>query len=52
MVKKVFFRLTYMEPKHQSNEHNQAGANDFQHLIWIFEYVSYLLRGITLIVLN
>ena len=24
-----FFRLTYMEPKHQNDEHNQAGANDF-----------------------
>ena len=22
--------------KHQSDEHNQGGANDFQHLIWIF----------------
>ena len=31
-----FFRLNYVEPKHQSNEHNQAGAKDFQHLIWIF----------------
>ena len=31
-----FFRLTYVEPKHQNNEHNQAGANDFQRLIWIF----------------
>ena len=31
-----FFRLTYVEPKHQSDEHNQAGANDFQRLIWIF----------------
>ena len=30
-----FFRLTYMEPKHQSDSHNQAGANDFQCLIWI-----------------
>ena len=25
-----------MEPKHQSDWHNQAGANDFQRLIWIF----------------
>ena len=25
-----------VEPKHQSDQHNQAGANDFQHLIWIF----------------
>ena len=25
-----------MEPKHQSDSHNQAGANDFQCLIWIF----------------
>ena len=31
-----FFCLTYVEPKHQSDEHNQAGANDFQCLIWIF----------------
>ena len=31
-----FFLLTYVEPKHQSDEHNQAGANDFQCLIWIF----------------
>ena len=31
-----FFCLTYMETKHQSNEHSQAGANDFQGLIWIF----------------
>ena len=30
-----FFRLTCVEPKHQSDEHNQAGANDFQLLIWI-----------------
>ena len=34
MVKKVFF--AYVEPKHQSNEHTQAGVNDFQRLIWIF----------------
>ena len=27
-----FFRLTYVEPKHQSNPHNQAGANDFPTL--------------------
>ena len=49
-----FFHLTYVEPKHQNDEHNQAGANDFQRLIWIgyFEYVSYLPNGITLIVLN
>ena len=33
---KGFFRLTYVEPKCQSNSHNQAGANDFQRLIWIF----------------
>ena len=31
-----FFCLTYVEPKHQSDSHNQAGANDFQRLIWIF----------------
>ena len=33
-VKKVC--STYVEPKHQSDEHNQAGANAFQHLLWIF----------------
>ena len=33
---KGFFHLIYVEPKHQSNEHNQASANDFQRLIWIF----------------
>ena len=32
----VFSRLTYVEPKHQSDSHNQAGANDFQSLIWMF----------------
>ena len=31
-----FFRITYVEPKHQSDSHYQAGANDFHHLIWIF----------------
>ena len=31
-----FFHLTYVEPKHQSDEHNQAGANDFQRLTWTF----------------
>ena len=25
-----------MEPKNQSNYYNPAGANYFQHLIWIF----------------
>ena len=30
------FCLTYVEPKHKINEHNQAGANDFQCLIWVF----------------
>ena len=28
--------ISSIPPKHQSDEHNQAGANDFQHLIWIF----------------
>jgi len=28
--------FTYMEPKHQGDEHNQAGVTDFQCLIWIF----------------
>ena len=50
MVKKVFF--TYVEPKHQSDSHNQAGANDFQPWFGYFEYVGYLLHGLTLIVLN
>ena len=31
-----FFCITYVEPRHQSNQHNQAGANDFQCLIQIF----------------
>ena len=31
-----FLCLTYVEPRHQSDEHNQAGANDFQCLSWIF----------------
>ena len=31
-----FFCLTYVEPKHQRDSHNQAGAHDFQFLIWIF----------------
>ena len=31
-----FFHLTYVEPKHQSDEHNHARANDFQRLLWIF----------------
>ena len=30
-----FFHQTYVEPRHQSDSHNQAGANDFQCLIWI-----------------
>ena len=28
-----FFCLTYVELKHQSDSHNQAGVNDFQCLI-------------------
>ena len=35
-VQEVFLFLTYVEPKHQSDSRNQAGANDFQHLIWTF----------------
>ena len=31
----LFVCLNYVEPK-QKDEHNQAGANDFQHFIWIF----------------
>ena len=31
-----FCCLPYVEPKHQKDEHNQAGENDFQYLIWIF----------------
>ena len=30
-----FFRLTYVERKHQSDSQNQAGANDFQRLILV-----------------
>ena len=30
------FFFTYVEPKHQSDELDQAAANDFQHLIWVF----------------
>ena len=30
------FFFTYMESKHQIDEHDQAAANDFQHVIWIF----------------
>ena len=47
-----FFRLTYVEPKHQNDSHNQAGANDFSTWFGCFEYVGYLLCGITLVVLN
>ena len=35
-VQEGFFHLTYVEHKHQSDEHDQAGTNDFQCLIWIF----------------
>ena len=31
-----FFCLTDVESKHQRDEHNQTGTNDFQRLIWIF----------------
>ena len=31
-----FFFSTYVQPRHQSDEHNQMGASDFQHLIWLF----------------
>ena len=31
-----FFRLTYVGPKHQNDEHNQAGAPGFHCLIWVF----------------
>ena len=47
-----FFPLTYVEPKHQSNSHNQAGGNDIQCLVGYFEYAGYLPCGIKLIVLN
>ena len=30
------FFLLYVETKHQSDQHNQADAIDFQCLIWIF----------------
>ena len=29
------FYLNYVKLKHQSDEHNQASANDFQLLIWM-----------------
>ena len=35
-IRSRFFHLTYVEPKHQSDQCNQVGANDFQHLICIF----------------
>ena len=44
-----FFCLTYVEPKHHSNKHNQGGANDFQSLIRYLEYVGYLSSCIILI---
>ena len=31
-----FFSLTYVEPKHESDSHNQTGANNSQGLIWTF----------------
>ena len=31
-----FLRLTYVDSKHQSNYHDQAGVDDLQGLIWIF----------------
>ena len=34
-VRKVFFCFSYVEPKHQSDQHNQDGTKDFQCLIWI-----------------
>ena len=30
------FCLTYVEPKHQNDKHNQAVTYYFQHLMWIF----------------
>ena len=42
------FCLTSVESKHQSNEYNQAGANDFQCLFGHFEYVGYLLHTIAI----
>ena len=33
---KFFFCFSYVEPKHQSDQHNQNGTKDFQRLIWIF----------------
>ena len=30
------FFPTYVQPKHQSDEHTKNGASDFQHLIWLF----------------
>ena len=50
--RRSIFCLIYVEPKYQSDYHKQARTNDFQCFIWIFAYVSYLQRGIMLIVLN
>ena len=47
-----FFCLTYVEPKHQSDYRNQAGANDFSAWFGYFENVGYLLHGLTLIILK
>ena len=45
---KVF--SAYVEPKHQSDEYNQAAANDFQH--WIFWMCQQSLAWYKLIILN
>ena len=34
--KEDLFHVTYVEPKHQSNKHNQVSENNFECLIWIF----------------
>ena len=37
MARKIFsLSLTHAEPKHQSDRHNQTGANGFWWLIWTF----------------
>ena len=46
------FYLNYVKLKHQSDEHNQAGANDVQCLLDILSMSAISHIVITLIVLN
>ena len=34
-----FLCLAFVAPKYESNEHDQLGANDFQHLIGYFKFL-------------